>query len=36
MKTKTNKSRKPEFWPQKGSTKAEMKKILQAYQSNQH
>ena len=36
MKTKTNKSRKPEFWPQKGSTKAEMKKILQAYQSNRH
>ena len=36
MKTNTNKSRKPEFWPQKGSTKAEMKKILQAYQSNQH
>ena len=36
MKTKTNKSGKPEFWPQKGSTKAEMKKILQAYQSNQH
>ena len=36
MKTKTNKSGKPEFWPQKGSTKAEMKKILQAYQSNRH
>ena len=36
MKIKTNKSGKPEFWPQKGSTKAEMKKILQAYQSNQH
>ena len=36
MKTKTNKSGKPEFWPQKGSTKTEMKKILQAYQSNRH
>lgn len=36
MKTKTNKSGKPEFWPQKSKNREDMVKILQSYHSNKH
>lgn len=36
MKTKTNKSGKPEFWPQKSKDREDMVKILQSYHSNRH
>lgn len=36
MKSKTNKSGKPEFWPQKSKDREDMVKILQSYQANKH
>jgi hypothetical protein len=36
MKTKTNKSGRPEFWPQKSKDREDMVKILQSYHSNRH
>lgn len=36
LKTKTNKSGKAEYWPQKSKNREDMVKILQSYQVNKH
>ena len=36
LKTKTNKSGKEEYWPQKSKNREDMVKILQSYQANKH
>ena len=36
MKTKTNKSGMPEFWPQKSKDREDMVNILKSYQANKH
>ncbi len=36
LKTKTNKSGKAEYWPQKSQNRKDMEDLLKAYQSNKH